>query len=120
MTAELTFTTTRSDAPLPDADREAVLANPGFGSTFTDHMALATWTKGVPSSRVTSAAACSRPVSSRATPGVHPASTPAVLAVDRPCLMRMQYATRLTLGVAGHEVGDTRSGVGRAGPLATR
>ena len=46
MTAELTFTTTRSDAPLPDADREAVLADPGFGSTFTDHMALATWTKG--------------------------------------------------------------------------
>ncbi len=46
MTAELTFTTTRSDAPLPDADREAVLANPGFGSTFTDHMALATWTNG--------------------------------------------------------------------------
>ena len=44
MTAELSFTTTRSDAPLPDADREAVLADPGFGSTFTDHMAVATWT----------------------------------------------------------------------------
>ncbi len=46
MTAELTFTTTRSEAPLPDAEREAVLANPGFGSTFTDHMVTATWTKG--------------------------------------------------------------------------
>jgi branched-chain amino acid aminotransferase len=30
--------------PLPDAEREAVLANPGFGRTFTDHMVLAQWT----------------------------------------------------------------------------
>ncbi len=35
----------RSDA-LPDDQREAVLSDPGFGKTFTDHMALATWTVG--------------------------------------------------------------------------
>ena len=35
----------RSDV-LPDDQREAVLANPGFGKTFTDHMVLATWTAG--------------------------------------------------------------------------
>ncbi|KNX36684.1 branched-chain amino acid aminotransferase [Luteipulveratus halotolerans] len=29
-----------------DADRDAVLASPGFGQHFTDHMALATWRKG--------------------------------------------------------------------------
>jgi branched-chain amino acid aminotransferase len=42
--AALSFTVgVRSDA-LPDDQREAVLANPGFGKTFTDHMVLATWT----------------------------------------------------------------------------
>ncbi len=30
--------------PRTDAEREAVLANPGFGLSFTDHMAVATWT----------------------------------------------------------------------------
>jgi branched-chain amino acid aminotransferase len=44
--AALSFTVqVRSDV-LPDAQREAVLANPGFGKTFTDHMVLATWTTG--------------------------------------------------------------------------
>jgi len=44
--AALSFTVeARSDA-LPDDQREAVLANPGFGKTFTDHMVLATWTPG--------------------------------------------------------------------------
>jgi branched-chain amino acid aminotransferase len=44
--AALSFTVgVRSDA-LPDDQREAVLANPGFGETFTDHMVLATWTQG--------------------------------------------------------------------------
>jgi len=33
----------RTDA-LPDDQREAVLCDPGFGKTFTDHMALASWT----------------------------------------------------------------------------
>src|SRR5450759_1421197 len=42
--AALSFTVeVRSDV-LPDDQREAVLANPGFGKTFTDHMVLATWT----------------------------------------------------------------------------
>ena len=44
----------RSDV-LPDDQREAVLANPGFGKTFTDHMVLATWTaaQGWQDARVT-------------------------------------------------------------------
>ena len=40
----LEFTVERRTDPLPDEQREAVLANPGFGKTFTDHMLLATWT----------------------------------------------------------------------------
>ncbi|MGD7787387.1 branched-chain amino acid aminotransferase [Propionibacteriaceae bacterium Y1700] len=32
-------------SPRSDAQREAVLADPGFGRHFTDHMAVATWTK---------------------------------------------------------------------------
>jgi len=45
-TPALSFTVeVRSDA-LPDEQREAVLSDPGFGETFTDHMALATWTAG--------------------------------------------------------------------------
>ena len=46
MTAELTFATTRSEAPLPDAEREQILADPGFGAHFNDHMVTAKWTKG--------------------------------------------------------------------------
>ncbi len=30
--------------PLAEAERQAVLADPGFGVNFTDHMAVATWT----------------------------------------------------------------------------
>ncbi|MFZ5870553.1 MAG: branched-chain amino acid aminotransferase [Actinomycetota bacterium] len=30
--------------PRPDAEREAILASPGFGKHFTDHMARARWT----------------------------------------------------------------------------
>jgi branched-chain amino acid aminotransferase len=44
--AALTFPVTRSSTPRSDAERAAVLANPGFGKTFTDHMVLATWIKG--------------------------------------------------------------------------
>ncbi len=40
----LHFEIERRSDPLPAEQREAVLANPGFGRTFTDHMALATWT----------------------------------------------------------------------------
>ncbi|MEU6734951.1 branched-chain amino acid aminotransferase [Streptomyces physcomitrii] len=32
--------------PLPDAEREAILANPGFGRHFTDHMVSVRWTEG--------------------------------------------------------------------------
>ncbi|NYF97244.1 branched-chain amino acid aminotransferase [Janibacter cremeus] len=46
MTAELTFATTRREDPVPAAEREMILANPAFGTTFTDHMLTATWTKG--------------------------------------------------------------------------
>ncbi len=42
--APLTFEVTRREDPVSAADREAVLADPGFGRTFTDHMVRATWT----------------------------------------------------------------------------
>lgn len=40
----LTFTRVDHPSPTSAADREASLANPGFGSRFTDHMVVATWT----------------------------------------------------------------------------
>src|SRR6187455_182681 len=39
----LSFIVERRSDVLPDDQRAAVLANPGFGKTFTDHMVLATW-----------------------------------------------------------------------------
>ena len=47
---------------------------------------------GSPASRSPSRATCSRPRSSSRTPGDRPASTPAVLAVVRPCLTKMTVA----------------------------
>lgn len=44
MTA-LSFTHTPNANPASDADRAAILADPGFGKHFTDHMVTATWTK---------------------------------------------------------------------------
>ena len=44
--AALSFTVEVRSDPLPDDQREAVLANPGFGKTFTDHMVMATWAAG--------------------------------------------------------------------------
>jgi branched-chain amino acid aminotransferase len=35
-----------SSHPLSDAEREAILANPGFGRHFTDHMVTIPWTEG--------------------------------------------------------------------------
>lgn len=32
-----------SDRPVPDGEREAILAAPGFGRTFTDHMVTVRW-----------------------------------------------------------------------------
>ncbi|MGC4868697.1 branched-chain amino acid aminotransferase [Micromonospora sp. DT53] len=39
-----TFTVVPSDSPLPEAERKALMAEPGFGRVFTDHMATAVWT----------------------------------------------------------------------------
>ena len=41
----LTFDTHRRPDPASDERRREILADPGFGVHFTDHMALATWTK---------------------------------------------------------------------------
>lgn len=35
-----------SSHPLPDAERERILASPGFGRYFTDHMVTVKWTEG--------------------------------------------------------------------------
>ncbi|MFC8125124.1 branched-chain amino acid aminotransferase [Streptomyces sp. NPDC057302] len=35
-----------TSSPLSKADREAILANPGFGRHFTDHMVTIKWTEG--------------------------------------------------------------------------
>ncbi|GAA1889316.1 branched-chain amino acid aminotransferase [Lapillicoccus jejuensis] len=45
-TASLSFGVELNPQPLPPAERGAILANPGFGKRFTDHMALATWRHG--------------------------------------------------------------------------
>lgn len=42
----LSFQVQRSDHATPAARRAQLLTDPGFGKVFTDHMALATWTKG--------------------------------------------------------------------------
>lgn len=41
---ELHFTRTEADRR-PAAEREAILADPGFGNSFTDHMVSITWTQ---------------------------------------------------------------------------
>ncbi|MGD9482163.1 branched-chain amino acid aminotransferase [Streptomyces sp. TRM70308] len=45
-TPRIEFGLKPSAQPLPDAEREAVLANPGFGRHFTDHMVTIRWTEG--------------------------------------------------------------------------
>lgn len=44
-TPSLTFRTTRSSAARILIEREAILADPGFGKHFTDHMVSIDWTK---------------------------------------------------------------------------
>ncbi|HRW18952.1 MAG TPA: branched-chain amino acid aminotransferase [Dermatophilaceae bacterium] len=44
-TPALTYTVTHSTSPRTDAERTAILANPGFGKHFTDHMLQATWSQ---------------------------------------------------------------------------
>lgn len=41
----LEYTITRNDNPRSDAEREAILENPGFGKQFTDHMVTIDWNK---------------------------------------------------------------------------
>jgi branched-chain amino acid aminotransferase len=43
-TGRLDFAIQRSERPVSDEQRAVVLADPGFGVTFTDHMVTATWT----------------------------------------------------------------------------
>ena len=43
-TFPLAFSTTPSAAARDEAEREAILADPGFGKHFTDHMVQITWT----------------------------------------------------------------------------
>jgi branched-chain amino acid aminotransferase len=45
-TAAGLFDVRRSDAPTPDADREAALVSPRFGTVFTDHMARVSYANG--------------------------------------------------------------------------
>ena len=45
-TPRIEFDLKPSAQPLPAAEREAVLANPGFGRYFTDHMVTIKWTEG--------------------------------------------------------------------------
>lgn len=40
------FKVTRNSNPTPDAEREAVIANPTFGTHFTDHQVVVVWEKG--------------------------------------------------------------------------
>ncbi len=42
---QMTFTRTPNPSPVDDAEREAILANPGFGTHMTDHMVTALWTQ---------------------------------------------------------------------------
>ena len=43
-TAVSAFDIRLTDTPTPDADREAALAAPKFGTVFSDHMARVSWT----------------------------------------------------------------------------
>lgn len=46
MTTPLSFTINRHEKPVPVAERTKVLADPGFGKVFTDHMAVIRYTEG--------------------------------------------------------------------------
>ncbi len=45
-TTDLTYAVHRRPDPRSDAERATILADPGFGVHFTDHMVTATWTQG--------------------------------------------------------------------------
>lgn len=40
------FSVTRNSSPTPAAEREAILANPTFGTHFSDHQVVVVWEKG--------------------------------------------------------------------------
>ena len=42
---ELAFTVTPNEQPVPDAERHVILADPGFGQHFTDHMVDICWSE---------------------------------------------------------------------------
>ncbi|MGH3275527.1 MAG: branched-chain amino acid aminotransferase [Streptosporangiaceae bacterium] len=42
---EISFETHASDTPAPAAERERVMAEPGFGAVFTDHMCTIRWSQ---------------------------------------------------------------------------
>jgi branched-chain amino acid aminotransferase len=44
--SSLRFTEHRNPAPVPAPERERIMADPGFGRYFTDHMVSVTWTQG--------------------------------------------------------------------------
>ena len=44
--SNLDFTIDKSTSLVADADRAAMLENPGFGNIFTDHMAMIRWSEG--------------------------------------------------------------------------
>ena len=46
MAQHSTFTIHRSPHPHSDEERAAILANPGFGSHFTDHMVVIDYEEG--------------------------------------------------------------------------
>jgi len=41
----LSFEVTRNPNPVSEADREAIIANPTFGTHFTDHQVVVVWEK---------------------------------------------------------------------------
>ena len=45
MTTPLSFTTTQNPSPMPEADRLEAFRNLGFGTLFSDHMAVIHWTQ---------------------------------------------------------------------------
>jgi branched-chain amino acid aminotransferase len=45
-TVGITFKVTPAAARVPAAERQRILANPGFGKVFSEHMAVATWSRG--------------------------------------------------------------------------
>ena len=47
VTAGLTFKVSPAARRVPAAERERVLTNPGFGKVFSEHMAIATWKRGI-------------------------------------------------------------------------